>query len=223
MMAKKKFNPYEELDVPVDASADEIKAARKRRVRKAHPDVGGSAEEFNRVQTASLILLNPERRRRYDRDGTVEDEKPVDTMRNQAVELIFNHVASAVDEYVAAGMKGRDPRKRKLLVEYCQQAHIKIVEMEAQVQLGTRVEAYYRDMASRFTSEKDKSNVLRRQMENCAHKTLKLIDELKEQIAKVKMSIEICGMYDFRFDPEEFGVHVHHTVFTTTTTGTRII
>lgn len=216
-MPRSKLNPYRELDVPMDATEQEIRTARKRRVRKAHPDVGGSAEEFHRVQTAALILLDPKRRRKYDEDGTVEDEEPVDKMSKQATELIFTFVSQTINEYVSKGMRGPDPRKRKLLFEYCYQANVKIVEMQNNVRLGERVHQYYLDMASRFTSERDKRNLLRRQMEHCARSTLEEIDEVKRQIAKLKMSVEICAMYDFRFDPEEFRGGVYNNLYSTTT------
>jgi curved DNA-binding protein CbpA len=48
---------YETLGVPEDADAETIKKAYRRNATKAHPDKGGSVD----------VLLDPERRRRYDR------------------------------------------------------------------------------------------------------------------------------------------------------------
>jgi len=44
--------PYEILGLSPDASPSEIKAAYRRAVMRAHPDRGGSEEDFRRVQKA---------------------------------------------------------------------------------------------------------------------------------------------------------------------------
>ena len=45
-------SPYAVLEVPPDSSEDEIREAYRFRVKEAHPDNGGSEEEFRRVKQA---------------------------------------------------------------------------------------------------------------------------------------------------------------------------
>ena len=45
------------LEVPIDATADEIRAAHRRLIARVHPDVGGSADLARRVNTARDTLL----------------------------------------------------------------------------------------------------------------------------------------------------------------------
>jgi DnaJ homolog subfamily C member 19 len=45
------------LDVPIDASAQEVRAAHRRLVSKVHPDVGGSADLTRRVNAARDTML----------------------------------------------------------------------------------------------------------------------------------------------------------------------
>jgi len=45
------------LEVPADASADEIRAAHRRLVARVHPDVGGSADLTRQVNAARDALL----------------------------------------------------------------------------------------------------------------------------------------------------------------------
>lgn len=55
-MSKGKIDPYRELGVEKDASADDIKRAYRKRARETHPDHGGNAEAFARVSTAMTVL-----------------------------------------------------------------------------------------------------------------------------------------------------------------------
>src|SRR6267154_6470576 len=64
---------YEILGVPRTASADEIKKAHRKLVRKHHPDVNknsaGSTEKFKEAQEAYDILSDPQKRQNYDQFG----------------------------------------------------------------------------------------------------------------------------------------------------------
>lgn len=63
---------YEVLDVPRDASADQIKKAFRRQARKYHPDVStepDAAERMSEINEANAVLSDPERRAAYDELG----------------------------------------------------------------------------------------------------------------------------------------------------------
>lgn len=65
---------YETLGVPQSASVDEIKKAYRALARINHPDKGGDAEEFKKINQAHEILSDPDARARYDQFG--EDGPP---------------------------------------------------------------------------------------------------------------------------------------------------
>ena len=76
-------DPYETLDVPPSATAEDIRLAYRGLVKKLHPDLNPGDQEaleaFKRVSIAYQILSNTEQRRRYDRgeiggDGEVTAE-----------------------------------------------------------------------------------------------------------------------------------------------------
>jgi curved DNA-binding protein len=71
LMAKRDY--YEILGVPRTASADEIKKAHRRLVRKFHPDVNRdnpkSADQFKEVQEAYDVLSDTTKRQNYDQFG----------------------------------------------------------------------------------------------------------------------------------------------------------
>jgi len=57
---------YAELGVPKTATAAEIKRAYRKLVLEVHPDQGGDAARFKRVQAAYETLKDPARRAGYD-------------------------------------------------------------------------------------------------------------------------------------------------------------
>lgn len=69
---------YSVLGVTPDATADEIRAAYRRRARETHPDTGGNAAEFHAVQVAWEILGDPGRRRDHDRGHRPGGTGPVE-------------------------------------------------------------------------------------------------------------------------------------------------
>lgn len=67
---------YERLGVDKKAGAGDIKRAHQRLVKTHHPDKGGDAEEFKKIQQAYEVLMDPEKRRMYDMTGSIPGEEP---------------------------------------------------------------------------------------------------------------------------------------------------
>lgn len=59
-------DPYAVLGVSADADHDTLVGAYRRAVKRAHPDGGGSAEQFRSVQEAWAVVGDPTRRRAFD-------------------------------------------------------------------------------------------------------------------------------------------------------------
>lgn len=62
----KATNLYAALDLHIDATPEQIRAAYRRKAQEHHPDKGGDEEEFKRVGRAYEILSDPEKRKAYD-------------------------------------------------------------------------------------------------------------------------------------------------------------
>ena len=57
---------YHTLGVNHTTSADELKKAYRKLASKHHPDKGGDAEQFKRIQEAYEVLSDPQRKHEYD-------------------------------------------------------------------------------------------------------------------------------------------------------------
>ena len=78
-------DPYEVLGVPPTADTAEIARAYRRRVREVHPDTADPAPEqpvgerpvdLGAIQDAYLLLRDPARRARYDRERPGRSVRP---------------------------------------------------------------------------------------------------------------------------------------------------
>ncbi len=68
------MNLYETLNLPRGANAQQIRDAYKTLVRTAHPDKGGNAEQFKKIQKAYDVLRDDSKRQYYDMTGEVPGE-----------------------------------------------------------------------------------------------------------------------------------------------------
>lgn len=86
---------YETLGVERGASEDEIRKAARRAASRAHPDrEGGSDERMQAVNKARDVLLDPERRARYDAG---EGDAPLRTTETMARDMMTQIFAAALD------------------------------------------------------------------------------------------------------------------------------
>jgi curved DNA-binding protein CbpA len=100
---------YDDLGLDPAAPADRVKAAHRRAVKAHHPDAGGDRERFDRAQKAYDVLSDPERRRRYDETGEV-DEAPVSSEKQAILALareVLMGVVMGVEDLARLDVIGR--------------------------------------------------------------------------------------------------------------------
>lgn len=81
---------YQSLGLKFDATQEEIKSAYRRLAGAHHPDRGGSAEVFHRIQAAYETIGDAKSRREYDATWS---KKPVTSVRDTAAELVADYFA----------------------------------------------------------------------------------------------------------------------------------
>lgn len=86
---------YRILGIGKDAEPDEIKRAYHQKAKSAHPDKGGDAEEFTRLQIAYRCLSDEESKASYDATG--EAKAKVD-IENAALNHVINILKGTIDQ-----------------------------------------------------------------------------------------------------------------------------
>ncbi|MFW5934128.1 MAG: molecular chaperone DnaJ [Actinomycetota bacterium] len=98
---------YALLDLPRDASSEDIKRAYRRKAREHHPDAGGDEETFKAVTHAYQVLSDPQSRARYDRFG--DDGTPSSRGAGQDPFGFgggFGGLGDVIDAFFGAGASG---------------------------------------------------------------------------------------------------------------------
>jgi curved DNA-binding protein CbpA len=83
------MNPYQELGLNPNCSQDEIKQQYRTLAHLHHPDRGGDAERFKRINLAYEILSDSVRRAEYDRTGQFDQKHNI---RGTAIERLANMI-----------------------------------------------------------------------------------------------------------------------------------
>jgi curved DNA-binding protein CbpA len=86
---------YQELGLNRGAEHEAVKAAYRACAKREHPDRGGDAERFDRIQRAYDVLSDPQRRARYDATGEVDDSSAMGE-EQEAVSLLQRLIMGVV-------------------------------------------------------------------------------------------------------------------------------
>lgn len=181
---------YETLGIGRAAEASEIQSAYRQRAKATHPDAGGDREEFEAVQKARAVLLDPVRRARYDETG--EDEVGPDDILADAMEILMilldRVIQSDVDfaqaDVVVALQDSIRAQERQVLGE------LRKVEAKAK-----RTD----DLAKRFRTRTGDS-VLRRALEARAREFRAAKLGAERRLKVLERALEILGEHSFDFE-----------------------
>lgn len=113
------MNPYEILDLPTNASVEEIRQKYKSLAQMYHPDKGGDEETFKQLKLAYEILIDPVKRKQYDLTGKISDDlglrNEVLTQLSQMFLRLFTNLDPEKDDLIL--MMKNETRRMKSSVE----------------------------------------------------------------------------------------------------------
>lgn len=142
---------YGDLGIARSATAKDVRAAYRRAAKRAHPDAGGSPEQFHRIRTALLVLTDDARRQKYDTTGEYDEGAPVDNALAELIEIASYALDQTLGRIVNGG---RDLKTVDLIAEM--RATLKGMRSELDKQLGNfeTTRDKYRILAGRFSVAK---------------------------------------------------------------------
>lgn len=91
------MNLYEELELPRDCTAEQIKNQYRALAQRHHPDKGGDIEKFRTIKFAYEVLSDPERKAEYDATGYIRDHRDIQQEAVGNLSKIFHNVVSNID------------------------------------------------------------------------------------------------------------------------------
>ena len=175
---------YADLGVKRDATPEEIKAAHRVRVKKAHPDNQGSREEFEKIQHAYLVLRDPVKRKHYDDHGK-EKEPQLDA----ALDIIAHMFNMMLTEDMGE-------------VNYIEAIRASLNNMIAEA-IGRKVMSErsikkFERLKNRFHHKKRGTNFFARALELKIKEQKQSIGRADEVVENAKEALKILNQYEYQ-------------------------
>jgi curved DNA-binding protein CbpA len=184
---------YDDLGVAPDATEAEIAAAYRSAARKHHPDAGGNAADFDRMQRAANILRDPVKRAEYDRTGSVDDSAV--NAQSQAIEILcgaFSEAISRCENFAAVDIV---KNVRSALVQQLQH----IVSQRQDVALKRdRLE----DAIGRLTHSGDQPDFVRNMLVRQLRAYDARVADMDRMTASIETAIEMAQAYAWQGEPD---------------------
>ena len=200
---------YDVLGVARTADTDAIRKAYRRKAKKAHPDAGGSQEQFEAIKRAHDVLTDADRRKKYDETGDDSDPAPTGPA-SEAVMLIANALDEALGRIIRRGQKVTDVDIVSEVVSVLRDRRREPTQMSEAIGKAIRDNEA---MLGRFTI-KDGGNLLEgfiRQRIAALHAQK---EQAKRQIEMLEKAIEIVRRHSYRHDStvsQERGPYDHYS------------
>jgi curved DNA-binding protein CbpA len=185
------LNPYAALGLPRDATPEQVNEAYRRQAKAAHPDQGGTVEEFTALKRAHLVLSDPGRRAKYDRTGEVDDgASNPDVKALEIIMAVLSAVFTSDQDVLHTDL-------RAIIVENIQRNRGEPVKALSKNQTAI---GRARRAQKRFIKKGDGENIIARMIGSYIADAELGAERLQQQIAILDRALEI--VQDYRFDPE---------------------
>lgn len=195
------MNLYRLLGVAKDATAEQVKKAYRSKAKKLHPDRGGDEEQFHRVHVAYEVLIDPDRRRRYDETGEYDESPtPEQFIKPEVKTLLFQCLSEAMFPQTMMGPPPDVSPKRTNLVN-------KMINLLDQGLRNKREEVKelkhrrkkLEEAVGRFTTDEE-VNLLDGMVKHYIDSIDNTLKRLEVELAGIKETMEYVRKYKYRTD-----------------------
>lgn len=205
------FDPYAVLGIGRDADLNDIKKAHRTKVKQHHPDKDGDRNEFEEVSRAVALLIDPERRTRFDATGIDTDDGPAENAEGRAIAMIMACLNALLEDGLQKGIDLASLDLVKQLTE-----NLKLSTINARVQ---------QDRPKRLAAQLDKIVARMRKKQAIASPLVLAAmkhqaDEHRERVRLIEVEIKVLDralaiLGDYSFDVER----MMEASYPTTATG----
>jgi curved DNA-binding protein CbpA len=193
---------YAELDIPRDANAATVNAAFRKKSKRAHPDAGGTAEEFDKLSKCRAVLLDPKRREDYDRTGKMEDPEP-DNAQAKAMQLAVQGVMAVMAALEKQGLK---PEEHDVVAMAITDLKMQISQAKKKCAEGRKEAEKASKMAKRFSSKTaNQPSFIRKSIEARADEVLRAVRNDEKDIEAAETAVSL--LKNETFEKESFAHH----------------
>lgn len=187
---------YDDLGVDKSATEAEIKKAYRAASKKAHPDAGGTREEFDKLSKAKNVLIDPRLRKTYDETGRIEEPEP-DNDLQLAVGAAVQMIQKCIDVLAKNGVSFEH---EDLLGLACAGFDDEIAAVRKTIAVMQANAAKFRKTAKRFKAKGKKTNTLRLAFESQAVMVERGIAHKEDELRRLQMAQQILRDHEFERD-----------------------
>lgn len=192
---------YSVLGVDKSANKKTIKSAYRKAAKKNHPDAGGNSDKFALVKKAHDILMDDERRNKYDSVGD-ESEKSPDNELGNIINCIAFHFNTILQE---CSQSGTSP----LVVDMVQRIKTKmngaITENQKNLRITKTILDLDKKMVGRFKKKsKDGDNVFEIIISSRISALQMNISQTKNTIKNHELALEMINGFSYKSDQEPY-------------------
>jgi curved DNA-binding protein CbpA len=180
------MNPYQELGLDTNCTAEQIKQQYRILAHQHHPDRGGDAERFKRISTAYEVLSDPVRRAEYDRTGQFDQNHSI---RNSAIERLSNMINHYVPDLNADA--------EDLIVKMRMDIHQAMTQIASHMENSRRQLNNARRTHKKIWVKSNGENFLKGFVENLMDRREKELANLEQQRSTMTLMLEILDDYHF--------------------------
>lgn len=194
-------NLYSVLGIDESADKKSIKKAYRKSAKKNHPDVGGNPEKFSLIKKAHDILIDDERRGKYDSTGDDSERSPDNSLSN-VVNCIAFHFNCVLQD---CAQSGTSPLIVDMVMRIKSKINGAIEENRKNLRITKTVLDFDKKMQGRFKKKgKEPQNVFE---DIISHRILSLqinISNLESAIDTHERSLEAIKGFSYKSDEEPY-------------------